>query len=95
MHSAVKKPRVQSPLDRLPLRLKQQIAAWLTTGGADGIGFTYQQVKDKLLAEHGVSVGTTALHNFFKRQGRLPTATADVSESPVARTITVVITIPK
>lgn len=66
----VKKIRIQSPLDGLPLHVKQSIAAWLTTGGQHGQGITYKVARAKLLSEFGVKTSVTALCNFFQRHSK-------------------------
>lgn len=75
----MKKPVLRSPLDRLPLHVKQQLAAWLTTGGPHGQGITYAAARAKLLTQHGVRASADALSHFFRRIHRRP-------EAPVAST---------
>jgi len=88
----MKKPFVRSPLESLSLHVKQQIAAWLTTGGPHGQGITYEAAKAKLFEAHGVKFSTNALHQFYRRHTRpaaVPVATADVSTPPVTPLATV------
>lgn len=66
----MKKIRLRSPLDRLPLHIKQQLAAWLTTGGQHGQGMTYAEARQKLLSEFGVSASVSALCGYFQRNAR-------------------------
>lgn len=66
----MKKIRLRSPLDRLPLHIKQQLAAWLTTGGPHGHGMTYVEARQKLLSEFGVSASVSSLCGYFQRNAR-------------------------
>ena len=70
----MKKPFVRSPLEAQPLHVKQQLAAWLTTGGPHGQGITYREARAKLFAEHGVSASLNALNRFFQRHTRVAPA---------------------
>jgi hypothetical protein len=89
----MKKVRVQSRIEQLPLHVKQQLAAWLTTGGRHGHGITYAQARAKLVQEHGFRCGTNALSRFFRRHNRFaePRILAGASNiNPVER-VTLVI----
>lgn len=90
----MKKTRIQSPLDHLPLHVKQTIAAWLTTGGPHGHGITYKEARVKLLTEYGVRCGQTALCKFFQRQTRASGVRAiDAVLPPGSDTLTLVINV--
>ena len=88
----MRKIRIQSPLDLLPLPTKQQLTAWLTTAGPDGHGMTYAEAKAKLLAEYGVHATEGALCRFFQRTHRGP-QTIEVAVTPENKTITLTINI--
>ena len=81
------KVRIQSPLDRLPLHVKQQLAAWLTTGGRDGVGLTYAETRQRLLVEFGVSTSCAALCNYFQRHAK-PAPNHVPGDASVARLFT-------
>lgn len=87
----MKKPRIQSPLDRLPLHQKQTLMAWLTTGGSDGRGLTYRAAQAKLKADFGVQIGVAALCGFYQRHQRAPLNPVNVSASPDGTHLTVTI----
>lgn len=92
----MRKAFIRSPLDKLPLHVKQQLAAWLSTGGADGIGMTYKAASERLLAEFGIRAGTSALHNFFKRYNRpveTSAQTVDLVLKPGTQTFSVTINV--
>jgi hypothetical protein len=92
------KPVVRSPLDRLPLHQKQLLAAWLSTGGNDGIGMTYTAAKARLKAQFGISTSITALHEFYRRQNRIaqpPRPQVEASYDPHQRTHTIIIHLPR
>ncbi len=69
--SSMHKPRLQSPLHRLPLDQRQSLHAWLTTGGEHGIGMTYDQAIKKLQAEFGLKVSRCALSRYYTRYIKL------------------------
>jgi hypothetical protein len=89
------KPVVRSPLDRLPLHQKQALLAWLTTGGPDQIGMTYEDAQKRLAAECGVKTSATALHAFFHRHHRRQVPAAPVETTVDADKITIVIYLRK
>ena len=85
---------VRSPLELLPLHVKRDLAAWLTTGGRHGCGMTYKEAGARLLAEHGVRCGHAALCRFFRRHTKPPAAhTVDAVLSPGGDTLTLTINV--
>jgi len=63
----MKKPFIQSPLDRMPLNQRQALTTWLTTGGTSNLGITYKAASARLRTEFGVRVSHIAVHNFYHR----------------------------
>jgi hypothetical protein len=63
----MKKIRIQSPLDTLPLHQKQALMGWLTTGGVHEVGISYKDARARLKTEFGVQASETALCHFFRR----------------------------
>ncbi len=89
----MQKIRIRSPLDLLPLHVKQQLTAWLTTGGSHGHGMTYTEAKARLLAEYGVRAQEGALCRYFRRTQRLTAEKVDAVLSPDNSTLTVTINV--
>ena len=83
------KPVIRSPLEMMPLHQKQALTSWLTTGGKNGIGISYEKAAARLLKEFGVKTGPTALSHFYRRR-RAPRA-IEQSYNPERKTLTVVI----
>lgn len=92
----MRKVRIQSPLDRLPLHVKQTLRAWLTTGGPHGHGVSYKEARRRLADEYHVKTSPASLCAFFHRpETESVTANASVVGSKTGRTITVVIHLPE
>jgi hypothetical protein len=91
------KPRVQSPLDRLPLHQKQTLRAWLTTGGEYGAGLTYRAAAHRLLSEFGVKASGTALSRFYLRHHKAEAvpAGAGVAVVPKGDGLTITINVSR
>ena len=89
----MKKLRIQSPLDLLPLSQKQSLMAWLTTGGTQGTGLTYREARQRLHAEFGVKTSTAALSDFYHRGHRAGPVPAAVVLTPDQNTFTVTINV--
>lgn len=78
----------------MPMHQKQALMAWLTTGGTDQIGVTYQEAQKRLITECGIRASTSAIDAFFHRHRRqLPAA--HVVTTTDAEKITVVIHLRK
>jgi hypothetical protein len=87
----MKKPFIRSPLDKLPLHQKQQLLAWLTTGGPDGVGIPYDEARRRLRSEFGFATSTGSLCRFHSRS-RTPLVTPpETIFDPVKNTLTIVI----
>jgi hypothetical protein len=78
----MKKPRIQSPLDLLPLHQKQALAAWLSTGGDRAIGMTYAAAVQQMRSEFGVKTSPAALSAFYHRQSCAAPSTAGIAAQP-------------
>ncbi|MEO6002231.1 MAG: hypothetical protein ABIZ04_21455 [Opitutus sp.] len=67
----LKKPRLyNSAFDGQPLHVKAQLQAWLTTGGAHGIGISYDAASHRLESEFGLKVSPSAVQKFYHRTFR-------------------------
>jgi hypothetical protein len=91
----MKKPRVQSPLDILPLHQKQALMAWLTTGGDRCVGITYAAARKRLAADFSVKTSETALSYFYHRHNPVgaPAENPGVAITPTEGGFTVTINV--
>jgi len=94
----MKKPSVQSLLERLPLHQIQQLIAWLTTGGRDGRGVTYDEAVILCRDHFGLKTNPSSLSAFYHRhrQVRPPQQQQPLiqhSFDPAASTLTVTMVI--
>jgi len=80
----MKKVWIQSPLDRLPLHVKQSLVAMLTTGGRDGHGINYAQACQRLKTEFGVQTSKAALCGFYHRHRPVQTGVIEAEVTPAA-----------
>ena len=88
----MKKTRIQSPLDRLPLHVKQSLVAMLTTGGRDGHGINYAQACQRLKTEFGVQTSKAALCGFYHRHRPVQTGVIEAEVTPAAdNTFTIIV----
>jgi hypothetical protein len=85
------KPRIQSKLERLLTHQKQLLAGWLTTGGKDGLGISYDEAKKRIAAEFGIKTSNSALSHFYSRNRLFNPITPQATFDPKTNTLTVVI----
>lgn len=87
-----RKAVIRSPLDRLPLEVRNTLFTWLTVGGEKGRGMTFAEASIRLRSDFGYNFGVTAIHNFFKRFQRNQVsgvARITTSETGDSKTITI------
>jgi hypothetical protein len=75
----MKKKHISSPLELLPLHQKQQLFAWLTTGGPHRNGMTYKEAQGRVLSEFGLKVSQMALSSFYHRHVRKAAPTIETT----------------
>ena len=89
------KPVIRSPLDRLPLHQKQLLVGWLTTGGKDGVGMTYDEARKLVLSEFGLKISHSSLCLFYQRSRLASQNKAETTFDPVSNTLTIVVKLPR
>ncbi len=85
------RPRIRAKLDRLTLHQKQLLVGWLTTGGRDGLGISYDEAKKRILTEFGIKTSNSGLSGFYSRNRLINLVTPETIFDPQTHTLTIVI----